>query len=118
PLGPNVTSFLGHSDLRARVLGLSRAVDGRVRPSAAELAAMERHLEEALDAGFLGLSSMTNPWDKVDGDRHRSAALPSTYATWSEYRRLHRVLRRRRRVLQSAPNIRTKLNALLFLLES
>ena len=80
--------------------------------------AMERTLEEALDCGFLGLSTMTNPWDKVDGDRYRSAALPSTYATWGEYRRLHRVLRRRERILQSAPNITTKLNAFLFLLES
>jgi N-acyl-D-aspartate/D-glutamate deacylase len=52
PLGPNVMSFLGHSDLRTRVLGLGRAVDGRVRPTEAELAEMERWLEEALDAGY------------------------------------------------------------------
>jgi N-acyl-D-aspartate/D-glutamate deacylase len=64
------------------------------------------------------MSSMTNPWDKLDGDRFRSKQLPSTYATWKEYRRLHAVLRRRDRILQSAPNIVTKLNALLFLLES
>ncbi len=118
PLGPNVTAFLGHSDLRTRVLGLGRAVDGRVRPSRDELAAMERWLEEALDCGLLGLSTMTNPWDKLDGDRHRSAQLPSTYATWGEYRRLHRILRRRGRILQSAPSLVTKVNAFLFLLES
>jgi len=118
PLGPNVTAFLGHSDLRTRVLGLGRAVDPRVRPSRDELAAMERWLEEALDCGLLGLSTMTNPWDKLDGDRHRSAQLPSTYATWGEYRRLHRVLRRRGRILQSAPSLVTKVNAFLFLLES
>jgi N-acyl-D-glutamate deacylase len=118
PLGPNVVSFLGHSDLRTRVMGLARAVDPKARPTQAELQEMERLLEDALDAGFLGLSSMTNPWDKLDGDRHRSARLPSTYATWSEYRRLHSVLRRRDRILQSAPNIVTKVNALLFLLES
>jgi N-acyl-D-glutamate deacylase len=79
---------------------------------------MERLLSEALDEGFLGMSSMTNPWDKLDGDRFRSAQLPSTYATWSEYRRLHRVLRRHGRILQSAPSIVTKWNALLFLLET
>ena len=67
---------------------------------------------------MLGLSTMTSPWDKLDGDRFRSAQLPSTYATWREYRRLNRVLRRRGRVLQSAPNIVTKVNALLFMLES
>ncbi|MGH7293320.1 MAG: N-acyl-D-amino-acid deacylase family protein [Polyangiaceae bacterium] len=118
PLGANVTSFLGHSDVRARVLGLGRAVDPKCRPTEDELRAMERWLEEALDEGFLGLSSMTNPWDKLDGDRYRSARLPSTYATWGEYRRLNRVLRRRGRILQSAPNLVNKLNALLFMLES
>ena len=118
PLGPNVTAFLGHSDLRTRVIGLERAVDGRVRPTRDEMATMERLLEDALDCGLLGLSTMTNPWDKLDGDRYRSAQLPSTYATWGEYRRLHRVLRRRGRILQSAPKLVTKVNAFLFLLES
>jgi len=118
PLGANVTSFLGHSDVRARVLGLARAVDPACRPTEAELTAMERWLEDALDEGFLGLSTMTNPWDKLDGDRFRSARLPSTYATWGEYRRLHRVLRRRGRILQSAPNLVNKVNGLLFAIES
>jgi N-acyl-D-glutamate deacylase len=118
PLGANVTAFLGHSDLRARVLGLGRSLDRHVRPSAVELAEMERHLEEALDCGLLGLSTMTATFDKLDGDRYRSATLPSTYASWKEYRRLHRVLRRRGRVLQSAPNIVRKASALLFFLAS
>ncbi len=118
PLGPNVTAFLGHSDLRVRVMGLNRAVDARAQPSEPELIEMERCLEDALDQGLLGLSTMTNPWDKLDGDRQRSKALPSTYAGWKEYRRLHAILRRRGKILQSAPNITTKVNALLFLLES
>ncbi len=118
PLGPNITSFLGHSDLRTRVMGLERAVDRNARPTADELARMERLLEDALDHGFLGLSTMTNPWDKLDGERFRSAQLPSTYATWKEYRRLHDVLRRRGRILQSAPSLVTKVNALLFMMAS
>ena len=117
-LGPNVAAYLGHSDLRTAVMGLERAVDPTARPDQAELQAMEMHLEEALDAGFLGLSTMTNPWDKVGGSRFRSRYLPSCYATWGEYRRLHRVLRRRGRVLQSAPNITTKLNVFLFAAET
>ena len=79
---------------------------------------MERLLEQALDAGFLGLSTMTNPWDKLDGDRYRSRSLPSTYASWSEYRRFTRILRKRRRVFQGVPNITTKVNVFLFLWES
>lgn len=118
PLGPNVAAFLGHSDLRAHVLGLGRAVDEEVRPDTAELQRMETLLEDALDAGFLGLSSMTTPWDKLDGERYRSKSLPSTFATWREHRHLNRVLRRRQRVLQSAPNTTNPLNAVLFFFES
>ena len=35
--GPNVSSLLGHSDLRTAVLGLDRATDDDVRPTDAEL---------------------------------------------------------------------------------
>ncbi len=118
PLGPNVACYLGHSDLRTAVMGLERAVDPSARPTKDELARMESWLHDALDAGYLGLSTMTNPWDKVGGERFRSAKLPSTYATWSEYRRLHKVLRKRDRVLQSAPNITTKYNVFAFLSET
>lgn len=114
PLGPNVTSFIGHSDIRVRTLGLRRAVDREIRPDEIELAQMERYVEEALEAGMLGMSTMTTKWDKLDGDRVRSASLPSTYARWSEFRRLNRVLRRRGRVHQGAPDIVTKYNMFLF----
>lgn len=118
PLGPNVMAFIGHSDLRTSVMGLEAATESKVRPTRDQLAAMETALEQALDAGFLGLSCMTNPWDKIGGDRVRSRPLPSTFATWGEYRRLHAILRRREAILQSAPNITTKVNALLYLIES
>lgn len=118
PLGPNVGCFLGHSDLRVAVMGLGRAVDENQRPTRQEMAQMEQHLHDAIDAGYLGLSSMTNPWDKVGGDRYRSRCLPSVYASWGEYRRLHRILRKRDRILQSAPNITTKINVVLFLAAS
>jgi len=118
PLGPNVAVLMGHSDLRAHVMGLGRSVDPSARATEAELQQMEAHLEAALDAGFVGLSTLTNPWDKLDGDRYRSAQLPSSYAPWSEYRRFNDILRRRERVHQSAPNITTKYNILLYLLSS
>jgi N-acyl-D-aspartate/D-glutamate deacylase len=118
PLGPNVACLFGHSDVRAHVMGLGRSVDPAVRPTEDELLQMEAHLESALDAGFVGLSTMTNPWDKLDGDRFRSAQLPSSYASWSEFRRLNDILRRRDRVHQGAPNITTKYNILLYLMQS
>jgi N-acyl-D-glutamate deacylase len=118
PLGPNVTAFLGHSDLRVSVMGLSRAVDGKVQPTETEMQRMEAVLEEGLDVGLLGLSTMTTKWDKLDGDRERSKSLPTTYAKWKEYARLNRVLRRRDRIHQGAPDIVTKINMFAFLFAS
>src|SRR5690606_8664063 len=118
PLGPNIASYMGHSDLRTAVMGLGRAVNPKEVPTEAELQLMERHLDEGIDLGLLGMSSMTNPWDKVDGDRFRSSALPSVYARWREYRRRHQLLRRRGAILQSAPNLNTPVNAAFFLFSS
>lgn len=118
PLGPNVAAFVGQSDLRTHVMGLGRAVNHEVRPEKVELDRMAELLEDALEEGFLGLSGMTTPWDKLDGERYRSRSLPATFATWKENRRLNKVLRKKGRVLQSAPNTTQPLNFFLFLIES
>ena len=118
PLGPNVGSLLGHSDLRTAVLGLDRATDRNVQPTDAELDKMAALLDDALDAGMLGMSGMDAAIDKLDGDRFRSRALPSTFATWRERRKLIKVLRKRGRILQSAPNVAKAESGLLFFLSS
>ncbi|HKI42858.1 MAG TPA: amidohydrolase family protein [Mycobacterium sp.] len=118
PLGPNISSLLGHSDLRSAVLGLDRATDATVRPTDAELEKMAALLEEALDAGMLGMSGMDAAIDKLDGDRFRSRALPSTFATWRERRRLIKVLRKHGRMLQSAPDVNDPSSGLMFFLTS
>jgi N-acyl-D-aspartate/D-glutamate deacylase len=119
PLGPNVAALMGHSALRAHVMGLHRSLDRRERPTSEELSRMEALVREGLDLGYLGLSIQTLKWDKMGGTRDiRSRPLPSTFARWSEYRRLTRLLRERGRVFQGVPNISTKVNVLLFLLES
>ncbi len=118
PLGPNVSSLLGHSDLRTAVLGLERATDDAVKPTDAELEKMAALLDEALDAGMLGMSGMDAAIDKLDGERFRSRALPSTFATWRERRRLIKVLRKRGRMLQSAPDVENPASALMFFLTS
>jgi N-acyl-D-aspartate/D-glutamate deacylase len=119
PLGPHVCSFVGHSAVRAHVMGIDRSLDRRVRPDARELAAMEALIHEGLDEGYLGLSIQTLPWDKMGGDKsYRSRPLPSTFARWSEHRRLLREVRARGRVFQGVPNVSTKWNVVLFMLES
>lgn len=117
-LGPNVAALAGHSALRAHAMGIDRSLTARLRPSADELGAMERLLHDSLDAGYLGMSVNTLTWDKMDGDTHRSLPTPSTFASWREYRRLTRILRKRGRVFQGVPNVSTKINVLLFYLES
>lgn len=110
PLGPNIGAFLGHSDIRTATMGLARATRDDVRPSAEEQAEMERMLDDALDTGFVGMSSQQLLFDKLDGDTCRSRTLPSTYAKPRELRRLKSQLRRRGRVLQSGPDIQNPVN--------
>src|SRR5690348_11180221 len=112
PLGPNLAAFVGHSDMRTATMGLDRATRKGVRPSREEQARMEGWLNEALDAGFIGMSSQQLLFDKLDGETCRSRTLPSTFAKARELRRLNAILRRRDRVLQSGPNIKNPLNIL------
>ncbi len=105
PLGPHLAAFVGHSDIRSAVMGLDRATREDVRPTAGELGRMEELLEDALDAGFVGMSAQQLMFDKLDGEVCRSRTLPSTYARTKERRRLNQVLRARRRVLQGGPDI-------------
>ncbi|MBF9521300.1 hypothetical protein BKG83_24235 [Mycobacteroides chelonae] len=112
PLGPNIATFLGHSDMRAAVMGLDRATRKNERPTPDEQWQMDRWLTEALDAGFVGMSSQQLLFDKLDGDVCRSRTLPSTYAKPRELRKLKSQLRQRNRALQSGPDIENPLNVL------
>jgi N-acyl-D-aspartate/D-glutamate deacylase len=111
-LGPNLAAFIGHSDMRASTMGLDRATRKDVRPSEFELARMESMLNEALDEGFVGMSSQQLLFDKLDGEVCRSRTLPSTYATSRELRRLNAILRRRNKILQSGPDIKNPLSVI------
>jgi N-acyl-D-aspartate/D-glutamate deacylase len=114
PLGPNVSSFVGYSAVRAKVMGLERALDAKAKPTEEELREMERIIEDGYDAGFLGLSLNGLYWDKMGGDRFRSKCLPSTYASWKELRRMVRGVRKRGLNLQAIPNISTKYEIFLY----
>ena len=76
---------------------------------------MDELLNEALDAGFLGMSTMDNPWDKMDGDKYWSRKTPSFYGSWKERKLLLKTLRERDAILQGAPNLVTKFNALKYM---
>ncbi len=105
PLGVNVAGFIGHSDIRASVMGLNRATDDTVVPTPQELDRMEVMLAEALDAGFVGLSTIRSSFSKLEGKRWPARLLPSTYASWKEFGALNNILRARGRIHQSTPNL-------------
>ncbi|MCB9033804.1 MAG: amidohydrolase family protein [Chitinophagales bacterium] len=118
PLGVNVASFVGHSDLRSKVMGLERSVSHKEKATKAEEEQMNTMLNEALEEGFLGLSTMDNPWDKMDGNRYWSRKTPSFYASWKERKNMIKTLRKRNAILQGAPNLVTRYNAVQYMMKS
>ena len=118
PLGINVASFIGHSDIRMKALGIKRSLSDEVTANKEEKEQMLKMLNDALDEGFIGLSTMDNPWDKMDGDRYWSHKTPSFYSSWRERKSLIELLRKRDAVLQGAPNLVTRVNAFNYMLAS
>ncbi|MEU7221706.1 N-acyl-D-amino-acid deacylase family protein [Nocardia iowensis] len=118
PLGANVAALLGHSDIRVAVMGLGRAVDPQVQPTSDELKRMRQMLTDALDAGFLGLSTIRSSFSKLEGVRFPTRQLPSTYASWREYAALNKILRQRNRIHQSTPNLTSRLEIARYFAES
>ena len=107
PLGPNVATLLGHSNVRAHVMGMERSLKvGKAEPD--EVRAMQRIVEEALDEGYVGLSIDMLPWHRLDGEPFRGISVPSQHAHPSEYRSLAQPVRARDRILQATPNALTK----------
>ena len=118
PLGINVASFIGHSDIRTKAMGMHRSVQDNIKATTEEKAAMEKMLHEALDAGFLGMSTMDSPWDKMDGEKYWSHKTPSFYASWKERKSLIEILRDKDAILQGAPNLVTRVSAAGYMLAS
>jgi len=106
-VGPNVASFLGHSNIRLAAMGKKRALSS-AKPSATELAAMKAHVKEALDHGYLGLSIDMLPWHRWDGEGHKGTSVPSQQASMDEYSALADVVRDAGGVLQATPNALAK----------
>jgi N-acyl-D-aspartate/D-glutamate deacylase len=84
PLGINIASFIGHSDIRMKAMGINRSLSDNVSATKQEEEIMLTMLNEALDEGFIGMLTMDNPWDKMDGDRYWSHKIPSFYSYWKE----------------------------------
>ncbi|APW43971.1 N-acyl-D-amino-acid deacylase family protein [Rhodoferax saidenbachensis] len=102
-LGPNVASFLGHSNLRMAVLGKERCMQP-TQLNWGEENALRSVLHAAMDAGFLGLSVDMLQWHRWKGFKYNGASAPSHYASMAEFRMLAGVLRQRGRTMQATPD--------------
>ena len=114
PIGPNVASFIGHSNLRIAAMGVDRSFTNP-RPTATEQATMNNLLAEAMEAGYLGMSIDMLPfhrWGGVFNPTYKGASVPSQQASVKEYRTLANVLRKYNRVLQATPNALDKMSGL------
>src|SRR5215510_8642054 len=100
-LGPNVAALLGHSALRAHVMGLERSLKDLATDD--ELERMRLIARESLDAGFIGVSIDMVPWHMMSGEL-RGRTIPSQHADLREYKMLASVCRERDAVFQVTPN--------------
>ena len=114
PKGPNVSSFLGHSNVRFEVMGMERSLKVH-KPEDGELKKMKKHVQDAVDAGYLGLSIDMLPWHRMDGAPFAGISIPSQQARGPEYRALGEVLRSNGAVLQATPNALNRQTVLLLL---
>lgn len=101
PLGANVVPMVPHSMLRIEVMGLADSVSRD--PSPAELGEMERLVDGALAAGYVGLSTDALPFHYLANDPNRQKKIPTQWTTRQELSRLVEVLRRHDRVWQATP---------------
>ena len=81
PKGINYAGYMGHSALRTYVMG-ERAFEESGTDD--DVATMCRHLEEAVRAGALGLSTSRTPNHQTSDDK----PVPSRQADWDEVRAL------------------------------
>lgn len=105
-IGPNVASFVGHSNIRIAAMGVDRSFH-ESSATEAENKKMDNYLTEAMEAGYLGMSIDMLPfhrWGGVFTKKHKGSSVPSQQASVKEYRRLANILRDYNRVLQATPN--------------
>ncbi|MEH6605086.1 MAG: amidohydrolase family protein [Pseudomonadales bacterium] len=116
PLGPNVGAFLPHSMLRIEVMGLQASISRE--PTEAELQEMERLLEQAMEQGYLGMSTDGLPFHFLANAPNTEKRIPTQFANFGELKRLTKVLRRFDRVWQTTPILESRVMMFVYFLLS
>ena len=114
PLGPNVAAFVPHSMLRVEVMGLQDSISRE--PTEAELQQMESLLAQAMDQGYVGMSTDGLPFHYLSNEPHTDQRIPTQFASFKEMKRLLKVVRDRNRVWQTTPILEKRAKAFLYFL--
>ena len=114
PLGPNIGAFVPHSMLRVEAMGLEGSISRE--PSEAELAKMEQLLGQAMDQGYLGMSTDGLPFHYLANAPHTDKRIPTQFASFGEMKRLLKVVRDRGRVWQTTPILENRAKAFFYFL--
>ncbi len=101
PLTPRLAAFVPHSMLRIEVMGLEASITRD--PTKDELERMRGLLDEALQEGYLGLSTDGLPLHFLANQPHVNKRIPTQYASYQEYKLLTDVVRDHDRVWQMTP---------------
>lgn len=100
-LGPNVVTLLPHSMLRIEVMGFEQSISRK--PSEEEISKMQGIISEAVDAGYVGMSTDALPFHYLANDPNREKTIPTQFADYSELKALTKVLREKDAVWQATP---------------
>jgi N-acyl-D-aspartate/D-glutamate deacylase len=109
PLGPNVAAFIPHSMLRVEVMGLQGSISRA--PTEEELDRMCKLLEQALEQGYMGLSTDGLPFHYLSNDPNTDKRIPTQFASYKELKRLLEIVREKGKVWQTTPIIEKRILA-------
>ena len=112
PLGPNIGIFVPHSMLRIEAMGLRNSVSRA--PTESEMIHMEQLLSDAMEQGYLGLSTDGLPFHYLSNSPNTEKRIPTQFASFSELKRLLKIVRTRNRVWQTTPILENRFKAILY----
>lgn len=100
-LGPNIVPLLPHSMLRIEAMGFDASISRHATD--AELNTMKTLLADALDAGFVGLSTDALPFHYLANQPNTHKTIPTQFAPYSEIKALTQIVRDKNGVWQATP---------------
>lgn len=100
-LGPNVATLLPHSMMRIDAMGFEESISRD--PNDSEIKSMKNTLAEAIDLGYVGMSTDALPFHYLASAAHCDKTIPTQFAKYKEIKTLTQVLREKDALWQATP---------------